>query len=92
MSDTAEATAWFSDNESVSSSNSTHNAAASSRRRRLVTDPEVWADYYSEELAILWHNLQDQCSAMGWAVLDKGTFPDFVTFCLNHSSKVPPSV
>ena len=55
-----------------------------------IEDPEEWADYWSEELAILYHHARDHADQYGWAILDTCTFPDFVQFCWSHSSKVPP--
>ena len=57
-----------------------------------VTDPEVWADYWSEELVTLWHVVEDQCKANGYAILEKCTFPKFAEFCWENSSKYPPRV
>ena len=57
-----------------------------------VTDPEIWADHWSEELVILWHKLVDQCTSNGYAILDKCTFPQFVEFCWQGSSRYPPRV
>lgn len=59
---------------------------------RVVEDPEVWMDYYSEELVTLWHSLKEQCESMGLAVLDACAFPDFAQFCFKFSSGHPPRV
>lgn len=53
-------------------------------------DLEEWSDYWSEELAILYHVAKDQCDGSGWAILDRCSFPDFVEFCYKFSSKFPP--
>lgn len=58
----------------------------------VITDPEVWADYWSEELVTLYHGLQEHARAMGTAVLDACTFPDFVEFCFKFSSGRKPVV
>ena len=55
-----------------------------------LSDAEVWADYWSEELVTLWHFVQDKCTANGYAILEKCTFPLFVDFCWEHSSRYPP--
>lgn len=54
-------------------------------------DPEVWQDYWSEELVTLYHDMQEQVNKMGWAILDECSFHDFATFCYQKSSKRPPS-
>lgn len=58
----------------------------------IINDPEVWMDYYSDELLDLYHSLQDQCTSRGFAVLDACTFPDFAQFCFRFSSGYPPPV
>ena len=59
--------------------------------RTIVTDPEVWADYHSEFLAVGYHVLKEQFESMGVPVLDTCAFPAFVDFCFKHSSgHVPP--
>lgn len=55
-----------------------------------IQDPEEWADYWSEELAILFHYAKDHAEQYGWAILDTCAFPEFVEFCYKHSSKTPP--
>ena len=57
-----------------------------------VSDPEVWSDHWSEELVTLYHIVEDQCKANGYAILEKCTFPKFVEFCWENSSKYPPRV
>lgn len=52
---------------------------------RIVDDPEVWMDYYSEELLDAWYALKRRCETLG-AVLDTCTFPDFAQFCFQFSS------
>ncbi len=61
-------------------------------RGGVVEDPEVWMDYWSEELVSIWHGLQEQCRAMGAAVLDRCDFPAFAQFCWERSSRRPPVV
>ena len=56
----------------------------------IVDDPEVWMDYWSEELLDLWHSLKDQCTSRGLAILETGRFPDFAQFCFRFSSGYPP--
>jgi hypothetical protein len=72
---------WHSGNESEEGSGG---------RGRAVEDPEVWMDYYSEELVTLWHLLRDQTQAMGVSILDRCTIGDFTQFCFRHSSGHPP--
>lgn len=55
-----------------------------------IADPEDWADYWSEELAILYHYATDHAAQYGWAILDECPFADFVEFCYRKSSKTPP--
>jgi hypothetical protein len=49
--------------------------------------PEEWFDFNSEELAIAYHVLTDQCQQYGWPLLDRCSFPDFVEFAYAHSTK-----
>lgn len=58
----------------------------------VIDDPEVWMDYYSEELLDLWYGLKERCEALGLAILDTAKFPDFAQFCFQCSSGYPPSV
>lgn len=60
-------------------------------RHGKVTDPEVWMDYWSEELLTLWHDVQERCGMLGAAVLDECDFPAFAQFCWEHSSRYPPA-
>ena len=57
-----------------------------------ISDPEVWMDYWSEELVTLWHGLKEHCDMLGAAVLDHCDFPKFAQFCWEHSSRRPPVV
>lgn len=57
---------------------------------RYEGDPEVWQDYYSEELVRLFHAAVDSAVAQGLPILDKCTFHDFATFCFQRSSGVVP--
>lgn len=57
---------------------------------RYERDPEVWQDYYSEELVQLFHAAVDAATARGLPILDKCTFHDFATFCFATSSGVVP--
>ena len=60
-------------------------------RPAVITDPETWMDYWSEELVTLWHGLLEQRSALGaGAILDSADFPTFAQFCWEHSSGRPP--
>lgn len=79
---------WDSDDSETTA----ENGVPSHLPRHLIPiqDPEEWADYWSEELAILYHHARDHADQYGWAILDTCTFPEFVQFCWTHSSKVPP--
>lgn len=55
-----------------------------------ILDEETWFDYWSEELAIAYHVLIDQCQSNGYAFLEHSSFPNFVEFVYKHSSKRPP--
>lgn len=57
-----------------------------------IQDPEEWSDYWSEELAIVYHLAKEQCDQYGWQILDTCTFAAFVEFCHANSSKTPPKV
>ena len=58
-----------------------------------VDDPEVWMDYWSEELVTLWHGLQEQAQMLGATdVLGRCDFPAFAQFCWEHSTRRPPAV
>lgn len=58
----------------------------------IIGDPEVWMDYYSEELLDLWYSVKDRCTSRGFAILDACQFPDFAQFCFQFSSGYPPPV
>ncbi len=60
-------------------------------RTGRILDPEVWMDYWSDELLTLWHGLKEHSEAMGAAVLDTCEFASFVQFCWYHSSRYPPA-
>lgn len=55
-----------------------------------VDDVETWGDYWSEDLAIVYHVLKDQVDSMGLPMLERCTFNDFVDFVYAMSSKLPP--
>lgn len=57
-----------------------------------IDNIELWSDYWSEELAETYHTLQDQCQRCGYAFLEKCTFPEFVEFAFQNSSRLPPPV
>lgn len=57
----------------------------------VIDDPEVWMDYWSEELVTLWHSLKDQAASLGASILDECDFPRFAQFCWQHSSGRPPA-
>lgn len=61
------------------------------RQPAVIADPEVWMDYYSEELLDLWYAVQNYAVALG-PVLDACAFSDFASFCFRHSSGRPPRV
>lgn len=63
----------------------------SNARTGRIMDPEVWMDYWSDELVTLWDGLKEHAGAMGAAVLDTCEFPAFAQFCWYHSSRYPPA-
>lgn len=86
---------WSGDECDACFSDDSDNDASSPAARHeaaIIEDPEMWMDYYSEELLDLWHSLKDQCTGRGLAILDTGTFPDFAQFCFQFSSGHPPPV
>lgn len=57
----------------------------------LDDDPQVWHDYLSGELSSFWMACQDFLKSNGLPVLDRCTYPEFVQFCYDKSSKkIPP--
>jgi len=58
----------------------------------IIEDPEVWMDYYSEELLDVWYSLKERCESLGLAILNTCEFPDFAQFCFKFSSGHPPPV
>ncbi len=70
--------------------NSHSDGEDGSGRGHCIDSPEVWMDYWSEELVTAWHALHEHCQAMGAAVLDRCDFPAFARFCWEHSSRRPP--
>lgn len=79
---------WSDDDIATGSS----DAAADAEGPTTISDPEVWMDYYSEELLDLWYGLKERCESRGFAILDTCKFPDFAQFCFERSSGYPPSV
>ena len=69
---------------------SDEDPAGGGSKFRYEGDPEVWQDYYSEELVRLFHAAVDAAVAQGLPILDKCTFHDFATFCFQKSSGVVP--
>ena len=57
---------------------------------RIIDDPEVWMDHYSDDLLDLWYSLKERCTAQGFAILNTCDFPDFAQFCFQFSSGHPP--
>ena len=72
------------------SSDEDPNGGGGGGKFRYEGDPEVWQDYYSEELVRLFHAAVDSAVAQGLPILDKCTFHDFATFCFQNSSGVVP--
>ncbi len=56
----------------------------------VIMNPEVWMDYYSQDLLNLWYSLKEHSDSQGFAILDKCTFNDFAHFCFQFSSGYPP--
>lgn len=80
---------FFSGDDEGNSSGNEHAPVSSAPR--TILDPEVWQDYWNEELLDLWDSLKEQCASQGMAVLDKCTFSDFADFCFRCSSGYPPA-
>jgi len=55
-------------------------------------DPEIWQDYFSEEMVTAYHILQEYIKSQGLPLLDNCSFPDFVEFCYKFSSGRKPAV
>lgn len=58
---------------------------------RVENDPEIWFDYFSEEIATAYHVLQEFIESQGLPLLDNCQFPDFVDFCYQFSSGHKPA-
>lgn len=80
----------WSDEEHASDYAAESDNDGTTERCAIISDPEVWMDYYSEELLDLWYYLKERCDGLGYAILDRGTFPDFAQFCFAASSGHPP--
>lgn len=74
--------------ESDNDASPTHGAHAAC----IIDDPEVWMDYYADDLLDLWYGLKERCASRGFAILDACEFPDFAQFCFQFSSGYPPPV
>ena len=84
---------WGGKAEDVVSSEEDEDVRSADAGANVVKDPEVWMDYWSEELVTLWHGLLEQKGALGaGGVLDAADFPAFAQFCWEHSSGRPPPV
>lgn len=55
-------------------------------------DYETWCDYYSEELATLYHSLKDHAAAMGLPMLEHMDMPTFCEFAFRVSSGRKPEL
>jgi hypothetical protein len=53
-------------------------------------DPEVWMDYFSEELVTAYHILLEYVQSQGLPLLENCQFPDFAEFCYQFSSGRKP--
>ena len=58
----------------------------------IEDDPEIWFDYFSEQVVTAYHVLRDWFDSQGVPILDNCTFPDFAEFCFTFSSGKKPSV
>jgi hypothetical protein len=52
----------------------------------VEVDYETWCDYYGDECSIAWRLLEDA----RLPILDQCTFPEFIRFVYEKSSKYPP--
>jgi hypothetical protein len=58
----------------------------------VKVNPELWFDYWSEELSEVFHELCDTSAAVGLPFRqDPNLFPEFVEFAFRHSSKLRPA-
>lgn len=71
---------WFSDDESCGDGSG-----------NIVRDPELWFDYWSEELVETYHCLIDESNRRGFPIFDRLAFPVFVDFAYSTSSKTKPN-
>lgn len=55
-------------------------------------DYETWCDYYSEELATLYHSLKDRAAAMGLPMFEYMTMQAFCEFAFKMSSGRKPDL
>lgn len=83
---------WSEEDLAELSQESDNEANEQHREVCVIEDPEVWMDYFSEELLDLWYSLKEQCTSRGFAILDTCLFPDFAQFCFQFSSGYPPPV
>ena len=61
------------------------------RRAGIIEDPEVWMDYWSDDLLDLWYSVKRQCDERGCAILNTAQFPDFAQFCFQFSTGHRPA-
>ena len=82
---------WSDDGHATDASHDSDNDAGHPRAAATIDDPEVWMDYYSEDLLDVWYSLKERCECTGLAILDACQFPDFAQFCFQFSSGRPPT-
>lgn len=80
---------WTDDEFSAEFSGDSDTECATTSRD-VIEDPEVWMDYYSEDLLDLWYSLKERCESRGFAILDTCQFSNFAQFCFQNSSGYPP--
>ena len=55
-------------------------------------DYETWCDYFSDELATLYHSLKDHTAAMGLPMMEHVDMSAFCEFAFKYSSGRKPTV
>jgi hypothetical protein len=55
-------------------------------------DYETWCDYFSDELATLYHSLKDHAAAMGLPMMEHMDMSAFCHFAFKYSSGRKPFV
>lgn len=81
---------WGADDEPEFADNDPEVHDAADAGPGTILDPEVWMDYYGDDLLDLWYSLKEGATMRG-CILDVCDFNDFAHFCFQFSSGYPPS-